>query len=496
VGRGGREHAPGPQAPKPASAVSRYRWYVLAALTTAFGLNFLDRNLLGVLNEPIRKSFGLSDLQMGILGGPAFALLYTFVGLPIGRLSERCDRRAIIALALVVWSGFTALCGSAGALPAPAHIALFVILLTPLAALFIAQRLWVGALLIAVAAAVALAALLPLARVGLLPFGLLLLARLGVGIGEAGCYPPANSIIADYFGPDRRASALSIFSAGAPVGAILAALLGAWLSVRLGWRGAFSVLSIPGFLVAAAVFLTVKEPQRPPGDAPSFIETLAHLGRQSCFRHLASGAAVASFVGYGSGQFLFAFLSRVHHLAPTSAAPLVAFSSGIVSTLGIASGGHICDRLSRRIPSALALVPGACLVAAAPLFALSFLAPNTLAFVALYSMATLLISLYVGPTSAIAQALATPKMRATAVAVLAFIIALVGSGLGPPVVGWLSDILAAQAPGGLAAGKAAGLRYALAFCAIGYVWAGAHFLLAARTFVSEMPADHSRTARR
>ncbi len=485
-------------------ASSGYRAYVLGALVLAYTLNVLDRVLVSILNEPIRQAFGLNDLQMGLLGGPSFAILYTIVGLPIARLAESFDRRAIIAACLIIWSTMTVLCGLAGWLHPAAHAAIFLAALTPVALAFLKQRLWAGFFFVTGAAAISVAVLPVFAQYGMLAFGLLLMSRVGVGIGEAGCIPPANSVLADYFPPERRATALSIFSLGAPLGAICAAVGGAWLAQHFGWRMAFLALGLPGVAMGLLILATVREPPRETSQTPPpFAEVVRLLASSPTFRHLVTGAAIASFVAYGSGQFIFAFFSRTHGLSPMEAAFYFVIVAGLASAAGTFLGGFLGDRLTRRFPRALVLIPGIGLILSAPLYVLAFLAPTPAQLLLALTPAALLHYTYIGPTFAVTQGLVQPRMRATAIAVLAFVIALIGYGLGPPLVGLLSDLatsrafaaatgdsfaLACAGAGGVAceAARADGLRLALIICVLGYAWAGLHFLLAGRRLREEM----------
>ncbi|MGE3931591.1 MAG: MFS transporter, partial [Hyphomonadaceae bacterium] len=202
-----------------------YRAYVLGALLVVYTFNFIDRVIVGIIQEPIKVEFGLTDFQLGLLGGPAFAILYTLLGIPIARLAERYNRMSILAVCLALWSAMTAACGFA------------------------------------------------------VNYATLLAARIGVSIGEAGCTPPANSVISDYFPAERRASALSIYALGIPIGSMIAAVGGGWIATEVGWREAFIWLGVPGVLLAVIVKLTVKEPPRAAatGETPSFFAALGAL---------------------------------------------------------------------------------------------------------------------------------------------------------------------------------------------------------------------------
>jgi MFS family permease len=477
-----------------------YRAYVLVALLSAYCLNYLDRNLLSVLNEPIRKALGLGDFEMGLLGGPSFAVLFAVLGLPLARLADNYDRRKIIALSVVVWSAMTALSGAVGWLPPWLHVGIFVLLLAPLVALFVIKRMMISAALTLGAAAVSIAWLPLLSSYGLLTFGLLLMTRLGVGIGEAGGGPPAMSLVADYYPASRRATALSIFSLGIPLGGLLAAIGGGLLAQMLGWRAAFLALGLPGVLIGLTVFITVREPLRSNGTAPTPLsEVLRRLASNSTFRTVTAAAAMSAFIGYGTGQFSFAYLSRAYGLSVLQAAALAGITAALASAVGIVLGGVVSDRLAQRLPNAAMVVPGLAMILATPLLLLAFTAPTPAAFIGFIAPASVLQYMYLGPITATIQTLAPTHMRATAIAVFAFMVTLVGFGLGPPFVGYLSDRLtsgafnratmqsfhdvcahAAQAGAACRRAETIGLRTAMMICVCGYLPAGLLMLRSGR----------------
>lgn len=410
-----------------------YRAYVLGALLTVYTFNFIDRVVVGVIQEPIKQEFGLTDLQLGLLGGPAFAVLYTFLGIPIARLAERKSRVAIVALALAVWSGMTALCGVVTS------------------------------------------------------YAFLLLARVGVSVGEAGCTPPAQSLIGDYFPSDKRATALSIYALGVPVGSMLAAVGGGLIAEYMGWREAFLVLGLPGLILALVLRLTVKEPPRaaPAAETPSFGAAIRILAAKPTFWHVALGGAIASFVGYGVGQYLNSFLIRSHGLTLLQASQLTGVVLGVFAAFGTFLSGWLADRLSRRYPNALAWLPALGFLICTPLYVAGYLIPNLWIGIPLLALGAVTHYFYLGPMYAATQGIVPPRMRATAVAVLLFIVNILGYGLGPPAIGLLSDVMAGVAlrAGAVSAEAAAaeGLRHAMIIGLAGYLWAALHFLLAWRT---------------
>ncbi len=380
-----------------------YRGYVLGALLVVYTFNFIDRILVGVLNEPIKEAFSLSDAQMGWLGGPAFAILYTFLGIPIARLAERHNRVTIISVAVAVWSAMTAVCGLAG-------------------------NYWQ-----------------------------LLLARIGVSVGEAGCSPPAHSLISDYFPLDRRGSALSIYALGIPLGSLFAAIAGGYLAEEIGWRYAFILLGLPGIVIALLVKLTVREPPRHVvADAPThsvtFGAALKTMSAKRSFWFIALGGAVTSFVGYGIGQFLSSFFIRTHELSISEAGLIFGVLSGVASAIGTLAGGWIADRIGDRDKRWFCWISAIGVAVAGPLYAFGLSVENLTLAVCLIAIPSVLNSLWIGPTFATTQNLAPPHMRATASALLLFMLNIIGYGGGPVVIGYLSDFLIGVNFGDAAAG--------------------------------------------
>lgn len=424
-----------------------YRAYVLGALLIVYTFNFIDRVVIGIIQEPIKAEFGLTDFQLGLLGGPAFAILYTLLGIPIARLAERTNRMTVLSVCVGLWSLMTAACGFA------------------------------------------------------VNYATLFAARVGVSIGEAGCTPPANSVISDYFPAERRASALSIYALGIPLGSMIAAVGGGWIATEVGWREAFIWLGVPGVLLALIVKLTVKEPPRaaPKTEAPSFVSAVAALIKKPTFWNVAFGSALASFVGYGVGQYLTSFMIRTHNFSLFNAAVIIGVILGLCAAIGTFTSGFLADRISKRHPNALSWLPALGFAIATPLYLLAFVLPNFWWAMPALMVAAITHYFYLGPMYAVTQGVVEPRMRATAVAVLLFVVNLLGYGLGPPVIGALSDYLANTqlAPLGLsielcadqaqrgnaqcASGAETGLRWAMMVGVCIYLWAGVHFLLSART---------------
>jgi predicted MFS family arabinose efflux permease len=373
--------------------------YALWLLLTIYTLNFVDRQIVAVLGEDIKRDLGLTDTQLGLLGGLAFALFYTVLGIPIARFAERGNRVGIISTALVVWSGFTALCGTATS------------------------------------------------------FLQILLYRFGVGVGEAGCTPPAHSLISDYVKPENRASALALYSMGVPIGTFAGFALGAVIAANYGWRAAFLIVGIPGVLLGLLTFLTLKEPRKlglsmPPAVKTHFASALKELSAIPSYWFAVFGATVVSFLGYGHAYFLQAFLARAHGMGLQERGVSFAFMVLIAGVVGTWAGGKIADSYARRDARAYVTLPAIAFALGAPFFVAALFwpaGPNSgyivLAFLAI---PTAMNSVWYGPVYAAIQGLVKPHTRATAVAVMFFILNLIALGLGPTTIGFFSDVFAAQ----------------------------------------------------
>lgn len=366
--------------------------YGLAMLTIAYAFNFIDRQILVILQSPIKAEMGLSDTQLGLLSGFSFALVYITAGIPIAYWADRGNRRNVISVAIAVWSGMTALSG-------------------------LAQN-----------------------------YTQLLLARIGVGIGEAGGSPPAHSMISDYYPPERRATALAIYSAGLHAGIFVGFLLGAAISASLGWRAAFMLVGIPGVVFAGIFFATVREPQRGRWEhgaapSPSLRETIAVLSRLRAFWYIALGTGFTAFAGYGCGNFAPLFLERSHGITGVPLGLLLAFGGGGGGLVGTLLGGRLADGLGARDQRYYLWVPAAAGALALPL-ALPYLLSNDVRLVVpLLVVVTVLINTYLGPCLAVCHSLVPPAMRALTSAILFFVLNLIGLGMGPLAVGFLSDRL-------------------------------------------------------
>ena len=412
------------------------RHYVLAVLVSVYTFNFIDRQILSILQEDIKRELALSDTALGMLSGFAFAMFYATLGIPIARLADRGNRRNIIAVCLALWSGMTAVSG----------------LVTS--------------------------------------FWQLFLARVGVGIGEAGCTPPANALLADYFPPEQRATAFGIYAMGIPIGILFGFLAGGWVNEFFGWRWAFFVVGLPGLLLALLVRLTVKEPVRGQMDRiqtretapPGLRETLDHLRRKKAFVHLALGGGLTAFVGYAWIIWAPSFFMRVHGMRSGEVGTSLGLLIGIAGGIGIALGGYLADRAARRDRRWSLWLVCVAILLNLPLALSAFLADDARQSLWLMAIPFLLGNFWQGTCFAQTQGLAGVRMRAVAAAILLFVANMIGLGAGPQFVGMVSDLLSPTY-------GADSLRYALFAYTLFNLWAAVHFFLAGRALPAELDAQ-------
>ncbi len=408
-------------APLISDAVKRY---TLGVLVVVYTFNFIDRQILSILIEPIKNDLGVSDFGMGLLSGTAFAIFYATLGMPLALIADRWNRRNLIGLALAVWSGMTALSG-------------------------LAMNFW------------HLAA-----------------ARIGVGIGEAGCSPPAHSMLADLYPAKERATALGIYSLGIPFGIMFGLFAGGAIADAFGWRMAFFIVGIPGVILSVIVFLTVKEPIRGQADGhsadaggerhPSILEVFRFLLKKRAFVHMATGGGLTAFVGYGLVTWAPTFFLRSHSMTLTEAGFWLGLVLGIPGGLGIVLGGWLCDRFGARDSRWYLWVVALALVVLVPIGAAAYLVESWWLSLLLLSIPIMLGNFYQGTTFAQTQGLAPVRMRAVAAAILLFILNFIGFVFGPPAVGILSDLL--TGPFGSDA-----LRYSLFSWGAVNLWAAFHY---------------------
>ncbi|MFT5441586.1 MAG: putative MFS family arabinose efflux permease [Myxococcota bacterium] len=408
--------------------------YTLVMLTIAYVFNFIDRQILVILQEPIKEELLLSDAQLGLLSGFSFAMVYITAGIPIAYWADRGNRRNIIALAVTVWSGMTALSGFAQT------------------------------------------------------YSQLMLARIGVGIGEAGGSPPAHSMISDIFPPEERATALSFYSSGIHFGILLGFLAGGFIAEALGWRAAFMAVGIPGVVFAILFFLTVKEPVRGRFESaaqaeykPTLGETFRVLAGYRSFWYIAAGCGLTAFAGYGNGNFTPSFLMRSHDLEVGQVGILLAIFGGGGGIIGTLMGGYLADRFGGDDKRWYLWIPAIAGALALPLSVPYLLTDNTTLAIGLMFFVTIMINTYLGPSIAICHSLVPPAMRALASAILFFVLNLVGLGMGPLTAGLLSDHFSVTYGDD-------GLRYAMlvvgAIASLGVLM----FVLAARSLPRDLAA--------
>lgn len=378
-----------------------YRYWVLGLLFIAYTFNFIDRQIMGILNVPIQTELGATDEQMGLLGGLSFALFYTGLGIPIAFLADRWDRSWIMTIALTLWSGFTAICGFA-------HT-----------------------------------------------YTQLFLARMGVGVGEAGGVAPAYSLISDYFPPKERARALAVYSFGIPIGSAAGIALGGIVASLVDWRVAFIVVGLAGVLYAPIFRIFVREPQRGRYDVKAdaaapvvkragLLESIGYVTKKPSFWLLSIGAACSSMMGYGSFYWIPTFLQRSYDFSLQEAAFFYAAILFIGGVIGVWLGGVLGDKLGANRRAMFALVPAAAWVLAMPCYAIGLLSPSPTVAFFLFLAPTALGLVWLGPVIAAVQHLAPVHMRTTASASFLFINNLIGIGVGTWALGRLSDALSTQ----------------------------------------------------
>ena len=441
-----------------------YRGWLLFILLLTNALNLADRQGLGASAQAIKLDLGLSDFQMGLVQGLAFAIFYSVLALPIARLAEHVSRTKIISGAVAIFGVMVSLCSRANS------------------------------------------------------FWELLICRIGVGVGDAGFAPPVGSLIGDHYGMKRRASAMSVIWLGAPVGVIFGSMLGGWMAEHVSWRASFIAIGAPGILVAILTLLTLREPPRGMSDPPSTVKAgtpppsmgavLKFLLAKPSVKHLLAGCALAAISMNGIGQFFGQYLARNFHLGLAETGRVLSLVAGTTMPCGMLLGGFGIDWAARRDERWFAWGPALTLVLASPAFILGFSQPTVLAAALVLAVAHICLFVYWTPTLALAQNLVGASMRASSMFVFNFVIGLVGIGFGPTLVGFISDRFARSAftvgdyalcpkgrpPTGVldaftqscAGAQATGLRHALMLMSLTCVWAAVHYWLAARTLRGDL----------
>lgn len=373
---------------------SRYRNYVLVILTVSYAFNFIDRQLISILQESIKQDLALTDTQLGLLTGFAFAVFYVTAGIPIARWSDRGNRRNIITLAIGVWSFMTAISGACA------------------------------------------------------NYTQMLLARIGVGIGESGGTPPAHSMISDIYPAEQRATAISIYSLGINIGVMFGFLLGGILNEYLGWRWAFVIVGLPGILLALVIKTTVKEPVRgwseatpTPEASYTFMEVLNSITSNPVTRQFFIAAMIFSVGGYGVFNWLAPFFIRSHEIGTASLGMWLSLSIGLFGGIGTFVSGVLTDRFGKHNKGWYMWIPAIAAIGIVPLYLIIFTTQNTPLALWLNFIPSMMLAIYIGPGIAVLHANVKPAMRATASALFYFVVNIIGLGLGPTLIGGVSDYL-------------------------------------------------------
>jgi MFS family permease len=411
------------------------RNYALGLLTVVYSFNFIDRQLLSILQESIKLELTLSDSQLGLLTGFAFAVFYVTAGIPIARWADRSNRRNIVALSVGLWSLMTAVSGSV-------------------------QN-----------------------------YAQLLLARIGVGVGEAGGSPPSHSIISDIFPPEKRASAIAFYSTGVNIGILFGFLLGGWLNEYFGWRIAFVVVGVPGLLLAVLVRLTLAEPLRGLAEKKQvsdeqvpFSAVVALLWSRLSFRHLAFAGALNAFAGYSTANWTASFMIRSHDMTTGELGTWLAMIMGFGGAIGVFCGGLIADKLAPRDKRWYVWLPALTGMVCVPFMASVYLVDNPYTALTLSIIPGLLFNVFLGNAIATTHGLVGLRMRATASAILFLIFNIIGLGIGPWSIGLLSDYMEPSM-------GVDSLRYAMLYLIPPIMfWSACHFYLASRKLREDLAA--------
>ncbi|MGR4890105.1 spinster family MFS transporter [Sphingopyxis sp. LARHCG72] len=383
----------------PATSVSAQTRTMLWILLIVYIFNFLDRQIVNILAEPIKADLGLSDTELGLLAGPAFAVFYALLGIPIARYADKegTNRVRLISLALAIWSAMTAVCG-------------------------LAQN-----------------------------FVQLLFARIGVGVGEAGCTPAAHSLISDSVAPEKRSSAIAFYGLGVPIGSLLGLIIGGIVNDLYGWRIALMLVGLPGLLLALVVLFVMREPRHSrtaeaaaaaAATVPlSTGEAMREIFASRAFVYILIAASVTAFLGYGKGLWTISFFIRSHGLSTTEAGLSMAVVLGVAGVVGTWLGGKLADKFGARDKRHILTFPAYGMALAAPVLFLGYLTEDWRIAVALLVLPTMLNAAYYGPAYGCVQGLVQPRARAVAASIMLFGQNLIGLGLGPFLFGVLSDAL-------------------------------------------------------
>jgi predicted MFS family arabinose efflux permease len=454
-----------------------YKRWMLLLIMLAYAFSFMDRIIIATVGQAIKVDLALSDVQLGLLGGMAFAFFYTVLGIPVARLAEHKSRVAIISACVLIFSLMTFLCG-------------------------MVQNYWQ-----------------------------LLLCRMGVGIGEAGGTPSSHSLIADHYPVEKRASVIALFSIGVPLGAVTGAVLGGWIVSNWGWRPAFFVVGLPGLLLSGLMFLTLREPARglseksdasvkdTGGHVPSMRDVLARLWSKPSFIRIVIGCSLAGFANFAVNMFMPSYFVRVFGFSYAQAGLTLGIVSGGASLIGTLGGGFLSDWAGKKDPRWYAWVPAAAFVLGTPFYLIAFSQSHWQVALPVMMFGAIFFYAWNGPTFSVTLNLVEPRMRASASAILLFAVNMIGQGLGPVFIGFASDRFAARAftagqyatqcaggrpaPGATAElaqaclqASASGIQLAMLVCSCVFLGAAVFYFLAARTVRADLaPEQQERLPR-
>ncbi|MET0984527.1 MAG: MFS transporter [Steroidobacteraceae bacterium] len=410
-------------------APTRYRWYVLCVLIAIYSCHTIDRSVLGVVIQPLKEEFQVSDAALGALAGILYTLAYSITIVPLGYLVDRFNRRNLLAAMLTVWSGLTVFSG-------------------------LAQNFWT-----------------------------LVLARIGVGAAESGGAPASMSILSDYFPPQQRASAIGIFYLSTAIGIAASFLIGGYVAAEHGWRAAFFVAGAPGLLLAVILLATVREPARGASEqaserqaeAPPLLQAWKSILRRASLRHQLVALLLSAFAASALFTWAATLLVRVHGLDLKQAGLLVALAIGVCQSGGTVIVGRLSDRFGGKSLARLAVAPAIVSVISVPLgLTLALATDSTLAIVALFGTC-LVIGAYTAPAYSFGLNLAGPRERGVMMSAIQIAGNLLGVGFGPLCTGLLSDAIGGQR----------GIALALGAVMLVNLWAAVHYLFAARAVRAE-----------
>lgn len=410
----------------------RYKWFALIMLTLVGTFSFFDRQLIVILAEPIKQDLDLSDTQMGLMTGMAFAIFYCVMGIPIARFADTSNRRNIVVASLAIWSFMTSITGYVQG------------------------------------------------------FTQMLLARIGVGIGEAGGTPSSQAMISDYFPIEKRPIAFAIYASGIYFGLFLGFALGGYFAETLGWRKAFQLVGLPGILFAILVYFTVKEPPRGYSETTPISKNiqglksaLLFLYSRKTFVYICAGASLHSFVGYAFAIWIASFFQRVHGMGIAEVGMALAISIGLGGAVGTFSGGYIVEKLAKKDRRWYMWISIVAIILTIPFSTFILVTNNGPLAAACYFIPNVLFSLNMGAVLTVTQAVVGVNMRALAGAVYYFIINLVGMGFGPLLIGSVSDHL-------IPTYGDQSLRFALLGVTVIYIFSIYFYYKASETLEAEM----------